>query len=462
MESSHSQLLLCFYGDDYTGSVDSMEALMINGVKTVLFLEVPSLQLLADRFPDIRAFGVAGISRSMDPAQMEIELRPILEQLSTFGTTIVHYKICSTFDSSPHVGSIGKAIDIGAEVFRRQAYTPLLVGAPVLKRYTLFGNHYAGVLDRVYRLDRHPTMSRHPVTPMDESDLRVHLSKQTDKSIALIDIHDLEGDIEDVRQRLRTRLASQPEVLLYDVFDAARLKAAGQLLWEEAVHDSSRFVVGSSGVEYALTAFWKECGLVHPKHPDDENNRSLEAVDQMLAVSGSCSPVTESQLKYAMKHGFAGIKVQTEKLIDPEHSESVKQLLLSHTADILRTGRSVILYTAMGPEDANIDSIQQILRAQGRSAADTSQLLGTQLGLLTKQILMNNRLGRLLVAGGDTSGYVTRELGIYAIESLTPIAPGGPLCKGYSEEPRFDGIEIALKGGQVGSEDYFIRVLEGQ
>ncbi|HMB48390.1 MAG TPA: four-carbon acid sugar kinase family protein, partial [Afifellaceae bacterium] len=35
-------LLLAFYGDDFTGSADAMEALTINGVKTALFLGHPT------------------------------------------------------------------------------------------------------------------------------------------------------------------------------------------------------------------------------------------------------------------------------------------------------------------------------------------------------------------------------------------------------------------------------------
>ena len=47
----------------------------------------------------------------------------------------------------------------------------MAVGAPQLKRYTAFGHLFAGYQGQTYRIDRHPVMSRHPVTPMDEADL---------------------------------------------------------------------------------------------------------------------------------------------------------------------------------------------------------------------------------------------------------------------------------------------------
>src|SRR3954451_17031723 len=107
-----SSICLSFYGDDFTGSTDAMESLALAGVRTVLFTAPPTPAMLS-RYPDLEAFGVAGTSRAMTPQQMDRELRPIFEKLRELGAPIVHYKVCSTFDSSPQIGSIGKAIDIG-------------------------------------------------------------------------------------------------------------------------------------------------------------------------------------------------------------------------------------------------------------------------------------------------------------------------------------------------------------
>src|SRR5689334_17388301 len=101
-----SDLVISFYGDDFTGSTDAMESLARCGIRTVLFTDPPTSQQLA-RHGDIRAFGVAGMTRSMSPDQMEQTLRPALSTLRASGAPIVHYKVCSTFDSSPAVGSIG-------------------------------------------------------------------------------------------------------------------------------------------------------------------------------------------------------------------------------------------------------------------------------------------------------------------------------------------------------------------
>ena len=41
-------LLMAFYGDDFTGSADAMEALTINGVRTALFLGHPTEERLSE------------------------------------------------------------------------------------------------------------------------------------------------------------------------------------------------------------------------------------------------------------------------------------------------------------------------------------------------------------------------------------------------------------------------------
>src|SRR5690242_8347952 len=109
-------LRLAFYGDDFTGSTDAMEFLTRAGVRTILFTSPPTADQLS-RYTGLQAVGVAGMTRSMPPDAMEAELRPAFSALRALGAPHVHYKVCSTFDSSPTVGSIGHAIDVGAEVF---------------------------------------------------------------------------------------------------------------------------------------------------------------------------------------------------------------------------------------------------------------------------------------------------------------------------------------------------------
>jgi uncharacterized protein YgbK (DUF1537 family) len=64
-------------------------------------------------------------------------------------------------------------------------------------------------------------------------------------------------------------------------------------------------------------------------------------------------------------------------------------------------------------------------------------------------------VGRVAVAGGDTSGHVAQALGIAALSAVAPLAPGAPLCRAYGPDAAESGLEIVLKGGQMGAPDFF-------
>ncbi|MFD2815600.1 four-carbon acid sugar kinase family protein [Paracoccus aerius] len=240
-------------GDDFTGSAAVMEVLHFAGLPSVLFTDIPSPELAA-RFADCRGVGIATTARSHDPAWMVQNLPALFGWLDRLRAPILHYKICSTFDSSPVSGSIGAAIELGLQVRSAKA-VPLLTAAPQMRRYQAFGHLFAGTLDGVFRLDRHPVMSRHPVTPMLEADLLRHLAAQTDLPSALIDLEGLADP-----RALQDALASGAGILSIDSMDPVSETAAGRLLWENRA--DLGFVAGSQGVEYALVRHWQDSGMI--------------------------------------------------------------------------------------------------------------------------------------------------------------------------------------------------------
>lgn len=454
--SGGSPLLMCYYGDDFTGSTDSMEALTSGGVKTVLFLRVPEPSLLQDRFRELGAFGVAGVGRTMSPEEMERQLLPLFRSLRAFGAPIVHYKICSTFDSSPRTGSIGKVLELARRAFPEQRVVPVVAGVPALGRYTVFGQHFAAAGGQTHRLDRHPTMSRHPVTPMDEADLRLHLARQTVLRIGSFDVLDLERSGDELRERYAERTGGGEEAILFDLLQEEHLPKIGGLLWEEAQRGPA-FVVGSSGVPYALTAHWRRSGLVRPPGLPP----SPGPADRLLVVSGSCSPVTQGQIEWALEHGFAGIRLNAAEWMRSDRREELRRSVFEEALGRLREGRSVVVYSALGPDDPAVRETKARLSASGLADVETGKILGAQMGRLVRELVPAAGLRRAVICGGDTSGYAARELGVYGLELLTPVAPGAPLCRCHAEQPEFDGLQLALKGGQTGQIDYFGRIRAG-
>lgn len=458
-----NNLKLAFYGDDFTGSTDAAECLAFAGLRTVLFLKPPTADDLS-RFPGLQAVGIAGDSRTMTPAEMDEKLPAVFTSLSEIGAPFVHYKTCSTFDSSPRVGSIGRVMDIARGHFANPCI-PIVVGAPALGRYSLFGNLFAraGIDGEIHRLDRHPTMSTHPVTPMDEADLRRHLSRQTSQGVGLFNYLQCQGSADAVDERFDTLLQTTPEAVLFDVVDRDQLTVVGRLLSTIARRTESLFVVGSSGVEYALTQWWREQGLL----PEASHISARPGVvDQILVVCGSASPVTESQIEAAVSQGYVEIPVDPVALIRGRGIEAAGPVAWQ-AVEALGTGRNVLLHTTRGPHDPRIDEVTEVLRRErGMSVAEAKSVggreLANRLGHILKEVLSEVNLPRVVVAGGDTSSHAVQVLGLDALEIVAPIAPGGPLCRAVAPGRDIDGLEITLKGGQVGHRDFFEAVRMGR
>jgi uncharacterized protein YgbK (DUF1537 family) len=69
---------------------------------------------------------------------------------------------------------------------------------------------------------------------------------------------------------------------------------------------------------------------------------------------------------------------------------------------------------------------------------------------------------RIVFSGGDTSGHAMLAVGAEALEFLAPLADGVPLLRVRSPDAAFDGLEIALKGGQMGDSTLFLRAATGR
>jgi uncharacterized protein YgbK (DUF1537 family) len=409
-------LRLAYYADDFTGATDALEILAQAGLRTRLFLDPPT----AAQCTGLDAIGVAGLTRSLAPDPMEHVLHPAFTALHALAPRHVHYKVCSTFDSSPTVGSIGRAIDVGAAIFASPS-VPLLVAAPALGRYCVFGQLFArygiGSNGAIHRLDRHPAVSRHPVTPMTEADLRLHLGRQTAKKIGLLDV--LALDSADPAARFAEQVAQGAQIVLIDGLHAAHLHRAGQLIDGLAV-SAPLFSVGSTGIESALIAHWGFAATAVQTRP-------AAAASPLLALSGSCSPVTAGQIDQAAHHGFTCLEFSPAAL--------------PATLAALRAGRHTLLYTNRGsPSGPPLPADR----------------LGAQLGQFALEAIAQSGVRRLAIAGGDTSSYAARALGIHSLEFLAPLSPGAPLCRAQAPGSPADGLEVVFKGGQVGAGDFFL------
>lgn len=456
------RLLFAYYGDDFTGSTDALEFLSRAGIKTALFMDVPTAEQLA-HYPDIEAIGVAGMTRAMSPDRMRAELQQAFNALNRLDVEQVHYKVCSTFDSSPKVGNVGVAAEVGAAVFN-PSFIPLLLAAPPLGRYSLFGNLFArmgiGSQGEIYRLDRHPSISNHPVTPMKEADLRLHLAEQTNLPVGLVDILAVKEGVVKIQDKIDQCLDNGDRIVLFDALALNDLTHIAAVL-DRYAKTGSLFSIGSSGVEMAFGEYWKSSGTATLK----EDWPQLEETTRVLVLSGSFSPVTTKQINHAINHGFKAIALPVSVFASGQEPEAVIKQCTEQTIAYMETGYPVIIHTNLGADDPRRAETHELLIKQGCADDEVSfraaQVYGRVLGQIALQVAKSGFLQRLVVAGGDTSSYVARNLCITAVDMIRPFSFGAPLCKTHASLEAIDGIEINFKGGQVGDEYYFTDIIKG-
>ncbi|SEP83164.1 Uncharacterized conserved protein YgbK, DUF1537 family [Faunimonas pinastri] len=423
-----------WYGDDFTGATDTLATLAGSGLRTVLFLGVPDRRVLELAGP-LDAAGIAGASRTMSPPRMAEELEPVGQFFEELGVSVLHYKCCSTFDSAPDVGSIGAAVaTLRGHV--ANSFVPIVGGQPNIGRYCVFSNLFAraGSAGAVHRIDRHPTMSVHPVTPMREADLRLHLEAQG--LAPVVGLHAPAYRTDQPEASLQALLGAQPGAVLMDLAEAQDLAAIGRLIWNEAKREPL-LAVGPSSVAQALAAHWEALGT----SPGLASSRELgPASGPVLLLAGSLSPVTRRQVEAA--RSYEHVALDAGRLaVEDAYATKVVDDLSRH----LRDGRHVLAYTASEgpPSDTG--------RA-GAIAAATARLV--------TEVLRITPLRRIGIAGGDTSSLAVKALPIWGLSTLTVLSPGVTVCRAHSEND-LDGMELMLKGGQMGSDDLFERLLSG-
>jgi uncharacterized protein YgbK (DUF1537 family) len=411
-----SDLRVAFYGDDFTGSVDALLQFARRGWSGRLFTTLPSPEVLRRAASEVDVVGVAGIARSLPTGALDAELRPVFEAFSAVRPGVVQYKACSTADSSPTVGSLGRVIELGREIFGERP-VPLLFAQPDFGRYTVFGHHFAAENGTVFRLDRQPTMSTHPSTPMTESDLAIHIGRQTDLPIGSV-AWTAYG--EGLADRLRD---GKEGGLVLDALTDEHLADVGEAV---RMLPPPVFTVGSGGLSHGIAA------------ADPAPAPIIAAADlhpgPVLVVSGSRSAQTRRQSDAAEAAGWLVAPLP----LDPDGIARVTGRVL----ETLASGRSVVLtsddtdITAAGPQPV----LEAIATAAASVVLDAARAGATR---------------RVIVCGGDTSSRVTRMLGVAALSIAANPWGNVVVLRAHSYDAAVDGIELLLKGGQVGADSLF-------
>ena len=409
-----------FCADDFTGATDTLATLSRAGLSARLYLRI-SDAVEAASSGSLDAVGLATPLRAMAPDDARQMMRDIAPGLALLGAQFVHFKICSTFDSSPQIGNIREVGNILAETLGAE-WTVIIGGQPSLGRHCVFGNLFAAAGDGVvHRIDRHPTMSVHPITPMEEADLRLHLARQGWEEVGLIDFTAYAAGPAKLRQTIEARLDRSEKQTLLDVAQDGDLAVIGDALASVGV-DRRILLIGASSVAEALFR-------------PSENASAPPALPPLkgpvFGFAGSRSVVTAHQVAKASR--FNVLAVDPDDIL----SENARVTDLRDTCQAhLRAGEHVLV------------------RLSERPNAAAGQALAAATGRFINRVVSDARPGCLAIAGGDTSSAAVECLGIDSISFIADLDRGVPLVRAHSRNA-MDSLPMILKGGQVGGEGLF-------
>lgn len=403
---------IVFIGDDFTGASDTLATFAERGASVRLFLDAPD-------DADVVGLDVVGIAtdlRARSPREIARRLGEMAPALRRLSPRFLHYKICSTFDSAPHVGSIGAAV-LALEEALGVDLAIVLGGQPGLGRYCAFGSLFARAPDgQTYRIDRHPIMSRHPVTPMAEADIRRHLDAQGLHGLALVDHIQLNAG-----PGALAKAVAKPGRVLVDAVDQSDVERLGEILARTEIASHPLLLIGASGVAEAL-------------HPPSRRPRKPPRSTQgpRLAVAGSRSSTTAAQVEAATSY---------ERLpLGRRHLEADREQVARHCCDLLSLGRNVLIHLQR-------DHCYEL----------SPPILTSLLAELTASIVHRSGVAAIAVAGGDSSSAVVKRLGFRSLSFVERAAPGVAVCRGHMPGGALDGTLLLLKGGQVGGPDVLER-----
>ena len=427
-----------FVADDLTGAADVLSQAHRYHLDAVLVIGGGDTPMPTDA--DV--VGVAGPARSLGGKAFDELVRAQLAQIAGTGAEVLLYKICSTFDSLPTLGSIGRGIELLHEQFAGLGPIAVAPAQPEFGRYTAFSNHFGVFSGQVYRLDRHPVMSRHPSTPMHEADLRQVLAEQFSDCQVPAAVHLPAYADGSFTERWKACHAESVPAFVVDAVTndhldevARALRGAGQT---SGAHPS--VVVGSGGIMAALarTATGREA-----RHPGRQ-----QASGPVLVVSASASSTTAAQIADAVRHGWADVPVPADllKSDDPALAAAVEE----HTATALSAGRDVVVHTTRGSEDPRYATAGPV------DPRHVGGLLGTLAGRMAAAGLTRD----IAVLGGDTSSHALAAMGVRELRVTDQFVTAGPICS-TDERATVAGCRLLLKGGQVGPPD-ILRRFAGQ
>nr|WP_294662258.1 3-oxo-tetronate kinase [uncultured Blautia sp.] len=403
--------------DDFTGASDAASFLAKRGIRTILLNGTPD----GDReIGDAQAVVVALKTRTMETAKAVEETLQAAAWLKEKNAQQIYIKYCSTFDSTRE-GNIGPIMDALLETYHIP-YSVLCPSLPVNGRTVENGRLYVNGVP----LDESP-MKNHPLTPMWDSDL-VNLMEAQSRYKCVKVGHITE---ENQKQKIDEVQEFQGEHdHFYIIPDYSNEEDARNIV---KVFGNLEILSGGSGLLEYLAEKYTESNT--EKTPETATD------GKALLLAGSCSVATRNQIAYIQEKGVLSVKMDPIALMQNRQSEE-------ELWNFIRENPSeVLVYSSDDPQA--VKEVQKL----GKDKA--AVLLERTTANLAKRAVENG-FTRIIVAGGETSGAVTKALGYDAYEIGESVAPGVPVMTPLNSK----NIRLVLKSGNFGDVDFMEKALK--
>ncbi len=434
-------LLLGCIADDFTGATDLANNLVRAGLRVVQAIGVPdaaTADLPANPARDADAIVIALKSRTIPAAEAVTQSLAAARFLRARGARQLYFKVCSTFDSTP-AGNIGPVLDaLMTETGARFAIaTPAF---PDAGRTVFKGHLFVGDV-----LLSESGMREHPLTPMTDANLVRVLQAQLPaaRRVGLADHRVTGRSGAAVAERCAALQREGVAVAIVDATDNADLFRIAEACRDLPV------VCAGSGLAIGLPA-------AHGLAPRDSAAALPAARGRRAVVAGSCSQATRAQVARAIERGVAAWRLDAARVARADAAgESAMvddAIAFAERAWSMDDDARVLVYSTAAPDE--VAAAQQ---------ADSGRDLGERIESLLARIavaLVERGVGRLVVAGGETSGACVQALGIQAMRIGAQIDPGVPWCHAASPHATGGALHIALKSGNFGSVDFFTQAFE--
>ena len=419
----------CIFGaiaDDFTGASDLAGLLARSGAAVNLRIGVPDVSP-SNSSPSAPFEVIALKSRTAPVAEAVGDALAAYEWLKAAGAQRFFWKYCSTFDSTAkgNIGPVAVAL-MKALGTKQTIYCPAF---PENGRSIYMGNLFVGNQP----LAESP-MRNHPLTPMRDSNLMRLLEPQVTMPVGLVDHQTVAKGPDAIKSKLQQLADDETSHVVVDAVADADLLAISTACKDKAL------LTGGSAVAMHLPHLYDADGLIDLGKSEAQ---TFATKNKSIVLSGSCSAMTLAQVQAYIDAGHPSFK------IDPLDAAKAGAERVLHWLEQQDFTKAPLVYASTAAED--VKHVQATLGVEQAGALVES--------ILAKCGTKARELGarQFIVAGGETSGAVTKALGVSQLTIGKEIAPGVPWTYCHSNDIP---IALTLKSGNFGEVSFFEDALE--